>query len=137
VIRDITPDDIPWVMSLGGRRYPAGYDPGGALQALVAAMRIKSAIAWRTDHAFLVANIVNTLWYPQRPQCEVLAICVEEAHHWDAVCLLRASAKWAREQGCARWIVASDTKHSIEAMAKRIGAEPMPRWGINLREPAK
>ena len=131
MIRDIGPDDFPWVFSLAQQRYE-GYDQGGALQALATAVRIPTAIAWRTDHGFLVANTTGTLWYPKRRALEILALCVEEGHHWDAVKLLRASVAWARDKGCERWLVNSDTQHQIGSLAVRAGAMPEPRYVIDL-----
>ena len=133
MIRPIAVEDIPWVMSLAHERYQ-GFDPGGALQALATAMRLPTALAWRDDHAFLVGNITQTLWYPKRRQFEVLAICAEEGHHWQAVALLRASAKWARAEGCARWTVNSDTDHPVGALAERFGAKAVPHYVIDFTE---
>ena len=132
MIRPITADDVPWVISLGSRRYSGEYDPGGGLVALAQAMRLSTALAIRSDHGFLVANILQSVWAPKKRECHVLAICCEEAHPWDAVKLLRASVEWAREQKCLRWLVSSETEHSITRLAWRVGAHAMPFYGIEL-----
>ena len=83
----------------------------------------------------MIGNITQTLWYPQRRQFEVLAICVAEGHHWDAVALLRASKQWAREQGCVRWLLNSDTEHAVGPLAERIGAKEAGVYVIDWEQP--
>ena len=134
MIRDITPNDIPWVMSLASERYKNGWDAGTSLVALTQVMRTPTAGAWRTDHAFLLVNCVSSAWYPKRVCCEVLALCDEEGHHWDAIKLLRHSIEWAKERGCANWSVRSDTHNELGALALRVGAQPAPNYMI-LWEP--
>lgn len=136
MIRPITVDDLPWVLSLGSRRYKDG-DPGGALVALSQAMRSPTALAIRSDYGFLVANINIVGWYPQKRNCYVLAVCVEEGHHsWDAIKLLRASVEWAKEQKCERWWFTSDLEHEREvaSLAERLGAWVVPHYVIKLGE---
>lgn len=133
MIREITPADIPWVVSLGTQRY-RDYDAGGGLEALAQAMRLSTAIAWRSEHGFLVGNIVRTLWAPKVPVLHILAFCVEEGHHWDAVELLRDSIRWARERGCAKWFFNSDTEHRVGPLARRIGARLAECYVVDFRE---
>lgn len=121
MIREIQSDDVPWVLSLGHQRYPS-FDPGGGLIALTAAMREPTAIALRTDHAFLVATVVVPVWNPRRPECHILALCCADGAHWEGVQLLRRSRAWAVEQGCLRWWFWSETEHRVGALAKRVGA---------------
>jgi len=137
VIREITADDIPWVAWLCRTRYDMTfYDEKGGLVALTQAMRLPTAIAWRNDHAFLVGNTQARAWVPKHRTLHILALCVEEGHHWSAVELLRGSVEWARAQGCDRWWLASETEHGVEALARRVGARPMPGWAIDLKESA-
>jgi hypothetical protein len=136
VIRDIGAEDIPWCVALGRSRYDMRlYDEGGGLVALTQAMRLPTALAWRNDHSFLVANTQVRAWAPRHRTLHILALCTEEGHHWAAVELLRGSVEWARAQGCDRWWLASETEHGVEALARRIGARAMPGWAIDLKEP--
>jgi hypothetical protein len=135
VIRAIADDDIPWIVELCRRRYAmAGYDFGGGLIALVQAMKLDTALAWRNDHAFLVGNTQARAWAPKHRTFHILAICSEEGHHWAGVELLRGSIEWAKRQGCERWWIASETEHGVEALALRVGARPFPGYAIDLRE---
>lgn len=132
MIRPITSQDILWVVSLGTQRYSGEYDAVGGLGALAMAISLPTALAIRSDHGFLVANILTSLWRPKRRECHVLAICVEEGHHWEAVKLLRASIEWAQEQRCTRWLVSSDTDHPVAQLAYRVGATPAGFYGVDL-----
>lgn len=131
MIRAVVVDDIPWGLSLVHRRY-GEFDPGGGLIAIGQAMKSQNALAIRSDHGFLVANIVAPGWWPKRRTCQILWLCVEEGYHWEAVKLLRASICWAKERGCTRWWVDSDTKHEVGALAERVGARGVPRYEIDF-----
>lgn len=133
MIRAITADDVPWGMSLAHRRYES-FDPGGALIAIGQAMSLKTALAIRSDHGFLVANITRYGWWPDRRNCHVLWLCVEEGHPWDACKLLRASVEWAKAEGCKRWWLTSETEHAVASLAERIGARVEPSYVIELKE---
>ena len=137
MIRDGTADDIPWALSLAHRRYGGQFDPGVTLVAIANAIRLPTAIAWRTDHGFLVGNIVASVWHPRERSLHVLAICVEEGHHWEAVELLRASVGWARDHGGQKWWLTSETESKVDAMALRIGAKPYPHYVIDFAETDK
>lgn len=132
MIRPITADDVPWGMSLANRRYEERFDPGGALVAIGQAMRLPTALAIRSDHGFLVANILASLWFPKKRTCQILWLCVEEGYHWEAVKLLRTSVAWAKDQKCTRWWVDSETEHEVAALAERVGARAAPRWEIDF-----
>jgi hypothetical protein len=135
VIRDITAEDVAWVLNLGLRRYSLrDYSALGGLEALLQAMKLDTALAWRNDHGWLVANTQTRAWAPKHRTLHILALCVEEGHHWCAVELLRGSVEWARAQGCDRWWLASETEHGVEALARRVGARPMPGYAIDLKE---
>lgn len=136
MIRPITADDIPWIVSLCQRRYGllGYYDFGAGLVALTQAMRLTTAQAIRSDHGFLVADVEFASWKPKRRECHVLAICIEEGHHWEAAKLLRVNIVWAREQGCVRWLLSSETEHGVASLADRVGARVEPRYVIDLEE---
>ena len=134
MIRPIAVEDIAWAMSLAHQRYKKIFDPGHALTVLTMAMRLPTALAWRTDHGFLIANIVASVWHPQRRALHILAVCVEEGHHWEAVELLRASVRWAREQGWQKWWLTSESEHKVDALARRIGGRAYPHYVIELAE---
>lgn len=134
MIRPIVVDDIPWGMSLIHRRYKE-VDPGGAIIAIGQAMKSPNALAVRSDHGFLVATVNIVGWWPQKRNCYVLAVCVEEGHHsWEAIKLLRASVRWAQEQKCERWWFTSDLEHEREvaSLAERLGASPVAHYVLKL-----
>ena len=133
MIRAITVDDLPWVMSLWHHRYSKTYDPGAALIILTQAMR--SALAIRADNAFLVAHTTTAMTHPGQRVCHVLAVCAEEGHHWQAIKLLRASLDWAQEKSCTQWWIDSETGHQVGSLAARVGAMPMPRYVIDIGGP--
>ena len=131
MIRPIEHGDVPWFLSLANKRYPEA-DPGGTLIALSQLMRQSTALTIRSDHGFLVAHILAPVWIPTQRSAHILAICTEEGHHWEAPGLLRYSVVWAREEGCQRWFVSSETKHRIHTLAHRIGASAVPYYGIEI-----
>lgn len=135
MIRNIADADIPWIVELCRSRYDmSGYSFSGGLVALGQAMKLKTALAIRSTHAFLVGNIQVRAWAPEHKTLHILALCCEEGHHWGAIELLRVSIEWAREQECDKWWLASETEHGVEALAQRVGAKAMPGWAIDLRE---
>lgn len=134
MIRPITADDVPWGMSLAHRRYDEAFDPGGALIAIGQALRSPKALAIRSDHGFLVADILTPGWYPKQKNCRIVWLCMEESYHWEAVKLLRASIAWAKDHGCQRWIFTSETDVPIAALAERVGARVEPSYVIELTE---
>jgi hypothetical protein len=135
VIRKLASSDIPWIVELCQRRYDMrGYDFAGGLVSLAQAMKLETALAVRNEYAFLVGNTQARAWAPKHRTFHILAICCEEGHHWAGVELLRHSIRWAREQGCERWWIASETDKGVEALARRVGAQPFPGWAIDLKE---
>ena len=126
------PKDVPWALSLAHRRYKAGYDPGGALLAVMNAINSPNALALRSDHGFLGAHVAFPLWRPEQRDCMVVVLFTEEGHHWEAVRMLRYSVVWAREQKCSRWFLGGDGDKSLAALARRLGAGTMPVYRIDL-----
>ena len=130
--RTITFDDIPWVLSLAYKRYRP-FDPGTTLTWLVGILRRPDALAIRTDHAFLIANIVTGIWQPDERDCHVIFCCAADKHHWEAVRLVKQSVTWARGTGCRKWWFSSETPYSVEQIALRVGAKPdVTRYSIDL-----
>jgi len=131
--RDLTFDDMPWVLSLAHKRYPT-FDPGGALRFLAIVIPAPQALTIRSEGAFLIAShVAAPPWYPDQPECHVMALCAEAGAHWEAARLMRRSVAWAREQGCVRWRFHSETEHLIGALAERVGArKDSPRYVIDL-----
>lgn len=130
--RRITPDDLPWMMSLAYERY-GPYDPGGTLLFLLESLRSPRALMIRSEDAFLIAATVAPPWYPKQRECHVAFLCAKAGCHWQAIKLLRESVQWARLQGCVRWRFHSETDHDVGALCRRIGASPdTPRYRIDL-----
>jgi hypothetical protein len=95
--------------------------------------RQPNTLVIRTQRAYLISNILTPAWHPQEPECHVLFLCAEPKAHWDAMRLVRENVRWAREKGCVRWWICSETEHSIEAFAKRMGAAAaLTRYRLDL-----
>lgn len=95
--------------------------------------QLPTALCLRTDHAFLILNVLTPAWHPKEPEAHVLFLCAEVGKHWDSLRLLRESIKWARERGCLRWWFCSETEHAVDALARRVGAEPAAmRYRLDL-----
>src|SRR5262249_24364993 len=131
--RDLTVDDLPWCLSLGHRRYPATYDPGGALSFLAIVIRNPSALTIRSADAFMVAHYVHgPAWRPNEPECHVMLLCADMGAHWQAAKLLRRSVELAKQRGCVRWRFHSETEANIDGLARWVGArQDSPRWVID------
>jgi hypothetical protein len=120
------------VLSLSSERY-RHFDPGRTLLWLMATVQSPTALCLRTDRAFLIQNIITPAWHPREPEAHVLFLCAEPKAHWDAMRLVKESVRWAKEKGCLRWWICSETENSIEALARRMGAEPaVMRYKLDL-----
>lgn len=129
--RPLTIEDLPWALALAWKRYPP-FHPGAAVNFYQAALKTPTALKLRCEHAFLIGNIVTPAWRPDDHEFHMLVLCAVEAHHWDAIKLLRESVQWARSQGCKRWWFSSDTTYEVEALCRRIGATRQMRYRIEL-----
>ena len=129
--RLITVNDIPWILSLAHERYRP-FDPGRALSWIVDAINNPRSCCIRSDDAFCFAGLGGYFWFPKEPECFVVLLCAAEGKHWQAVRLLRETIEWAREQGCTKWWLSSDTDYEFRALAKRVGAVERPRFLLDL-----
>ena len=131
-LRRIGFDDVPWTLSLAHKRYRS-FDPGLTLTWLIAIIRSPTALAIRSDHAFVIVTITTSAWWPDEPECHTMFVCAAAGHHWETVKLLRQSISWARGRGCVRWWFSSETDCNIEALALRVGAAPrVMRYCVDL-----
>lgn len=125
-------NDLPWLLSLANERYRR-FDPGRTLMWLVDTIKNEYMLASRTTDAFCITSMLTPAWHPKEPEAHVLFLCAAEGAHWQAMSLLRESVAWARGKGCVRYWLSSETEHSIEALAKRVGAEPaVTRYKLDL-----
>ena len=133
--RLITDQDIPWMIELGNRRYSNHYDHM-ATEMWVRGIVLKSPMMFwpcRTDNAFCIAMISTTPWNPSTPEANVVLVCAEEGHMWEAVMLLRASIEWAKRRKCSLWRLSSETDFDLAPIALKLGAkEPNVRWVLRL-----
>src|SRR3974377_1060121 len=90
--RPLTPDDLPWILSLAYERYRP-FNPGTTLTWLVHVMRAPPALALRTEHAFLTGNILFPPWQPKDLEFTVIFLCTVPGYHWQAAGLLRRSVR--------------------------------------------
>lgn len=131
-ITKVVINDLPWLLSLANERYRR-FDPGRTLLWLVDTIKNEWMQTNRTADAFCITSVLTPAWHPKEPEAHVLFLCAAEGAHWQAMSLLRESVRWSKEKGCVRWWFSSETDHSIEALAKRVGAEPsVTRYKLDL-----
>lgn len=131
-IRLVTADDLPWLLSLASERY-RHFDPGRTLVWLINVLRNPNMRITRMEDAFCICSILTPAWHPKESECHVLFLCAAKGAHWQALNLLRESTHWARERECVRWWFCSETDNKIDALAKRVGAEPaVMRFKLDL-----
>jgi hypothetical protein len=128
--KPMTPEDLPWALSLAWDRYQS-FDPGAAAIFFLNCCKSAVTLKIRRPNAFLIATIVNAPWEPKQKECHGLVLCAAPGHHWEAVSLLRQSVVWSHQQGCARWWFTSDLS-SIDALCRRVGAKRETRYTIEL-----
>lgn len=122
--RLLTENDCSWMLELGDRRYPDRYDRLGTEQ-WYRNIVLKGPMMFlpiRTDNAFLIAMLSTTPWMPQTPECNVVLVCAEEGHMWEAIMLLRASIAWAKNRKCSLWRLSSETDFDLAPIAHKLGA---------------
>ena len=134
-LRLITENDIGWMLELGDRRYPGRYDRLGT-EMWVRNIVIKGPMMFlpiRSDNAFLIAMLSTTPWMPQTPECNVVLVCAEDGHMWEAIMLLRASIEWAKQRKCSLWRLSSETDFDLAPIAHKLGAtEANVRYVLRL-----
>lgn len=120
---------------LGDRRYPGRYDRLGT-EMWVRNIVLKGPMMFlpiRSDNAFLIAMLSTTPWIPQTPECNVVLVCAEDGHMWEAIMLLRASIEWARRRKCSLWRLSSETDFDLAPIAHKLGAtEANVRYVLRL-----
>lgn len=129
--RAMTPQDLPWALSLAYDRY-APFDPGAGAIFYLNCLKSEVTLKIRRSHAFLIATVNAPAWRPVEKEAHVLVLCAVEGYHWQAVNLLRESLSWARGQGCRHWRFSSDTTYPVDALCRRIGAKREARYLVEL-----
>ena len=123
------------MLELGDRRYPGRYDRLGT-EMWVRNIVLKGPMMFlplRTADAFLIAMISTTPWMPQAPEANVVLVCAEEGHMWEAIMLLRASIEWAKRRKCTLWRLSSETDFDLAPIAHKLGAnEANVRYVLRL-----
>ena len=130
-----TENDLPWLISLGKKRYGSQYDYT-TVEGWYRNIVLKSPLmfhAARTQNAFAISMISCLPWTPSEFECNIVFICADDGAMWEAMKLLRDSIEWARIRKCVRWKLSSDTETDVYAMAKRLGATQIsPRFSLEL-----
>jgi hypothetical protein len=130
--RRVVPDDLPWLLSLGYRRY-GPYDPGRTLAYLLDAMRNPNGLFIRADRAFCLSALIMPVWSSTELECHVIALCADTGGVWEAAKLLRESVTWAKVHKCRKWRFGSETNFDVGPLARWLGAvEEQPRFRIDL-----
>lgn len=133
--RVTTENDLPWLISLGKKRYGAAYDYT-TVENWYRNIVLKSPLMFhsaRTQNAFAISMISCLPWAPSDFECNIVFICADDGAMWEAMKLLRDSVAWAKLRKCSCWKLSSDTETEIFAMAKRLGAtEVSPRYTLRL-----
>ena len=134
-VRLLTEDDIPWLVSLGQRRYSTAFD-AFSTEMWFRNNVLKSPLMFfpaRTDQAFTVCLIITDAWLPGRRICNNLLLNSEEGAVWEEITLMRAAVEWARKRGCAEYRIWSDDAVDLTAAAVRVGAQPTAvRYTVKL-----
>lgn len=133
-MREVTADDLPWIMTTGYERY-GPYDPGRTLVYLLECIRSPRSLFIRSDKAFVIAVDIMPVWRGRNGECHVLLCCAIDGGHWEASRLLKETIRWARDRKCAKWFFGSETDTDVSALAKYVGAtKPQHRYCIDLME---
>ena len=134
-LRQITPDDMPWIQALCARRYDNRYDfTTSTAWALNIVLRSPLLFhAFRTDRAFSVSHLYTMPWTAKELEVDMMFVCAEEGAMWDVFHLCHASMQWARERSAKRWRISSDTGYELGPIAERLGARRIsPRYVLDL-----
>lgn len=131
----LTENDIPWLISLGKKRYGEKWDYQ-TVETWFRNIVLKSPLMFhhvRLNNAFLISMTSCNPWAPAALECNTVLICADEGAHWEAVALVRAAVEWARKRKCVCWRMASDTHVDLANIARRIGAtEISPRFTVRF-----
>jgi len=131
----LTENDLPWLIFLCKKKYGNQYDEAtceGWFRNIV----LKSPLmfhAVRTANAFAISMISTLPWAPAEFECNIVFVCADDGHMWEAFKLMRDSVAWARKRKCSRWRLTSETDVDLFQMARRLGAtEISPRFTLVL-----
>lgn len=131
--RLLTEDDIPWMYHLGKKRYSVKYD-AVTVEGWIRNLVLKQPLMFlpqRTDHAFCISMLAVTPWFPADFECNIVLLCADENHMWEAMKLMRASIEWGRSRQCKVWRMNSDTEMDFGPLARRVGADEIsPRFAL-------
>jgi hypothetical protein len=124
------------MVDLAARRYPQNFDIRSA-EGWVRNIVMRQPMVFlpiRTDDAFLIALVACIPWKPADMECNVALVCAEDGHMWEALALIRESIEWAKQRGCAKWHISSETGYDFAPIAKRVGAGVCePRYEVRLK----
>lgn len=127
--------DLPWLRQLCLKRYSHQYEPEGT-ENWYRQIVLKNPLlflAIRTDDAFLIQMLSCVPWTPADFTCNVVFICADEGHMWDALSLCRYGIDWAKRRRCTDWRLMGDTGYDLGPMARRLGAKTtQPRYVLKL-----
>lgn len=128
-------DDVQWLYDLCKKKYAHRYDSAtteGWFRNVVLKQPIMF-LAQRTENAFCITMLSISPWLPTEVDANVIFICADDEHLWEAMKLLRSSVEWARARKSTRWRLSSDTEKELAPFARRIGAsEVSPRYVITF-----
>jgi hypothetical protein len=131
----LTENDLPWLIFLCKKKYESRYDPISTEQWFRNIV-LKSPLMFlpvRMPNSFMICMLSTLPWIPSEFDCNVVFICADDGHMWEAMKLLRHSIEWAKKRKCKRWRLCSDTETDLTMMARRVGAwEISPRYTIEF-----
>jgi hypothetical protein len=132
-IRALNEDDVPWLITLGRKRYGLDFDYF-CTESWFRNIVMKQPVLFhpvRTSDAFCISTLSILPWTPARIECNVVFICCDDGAMWQGMHLLRASIEWGRSRKCALWRLSSDTAYDLAPMARRLGVEEItPRFEL-------
>ena len=131
----MTEADVPWLVDLCKRRYDSKYSELET-EAWFRNCVLKSPLlfhAVRTTNAFCISMLSILPWLPNEIECNIVFICADNEHSWEAIKLLRSSIAWAQARKCKLWRICTETNYDLGPLALRVGAkEVTPRYTVTF-----
>ncbi len=136
MIRDVCPDDVPWILDLTRYRY-ADYDPAAVEAILPRLSELPRPFLFiRNDHAALIADPMVYWWRPSVVEVHVVFVAAFPAPGLPGLQLVRRAVEWALEQGASKFHLSSGTGIDMSPIAAAIGAERAdPAFFVDLTKP--
>jgi hypothetical protein len=120
----LTPDEVPWAISLATRRYPP-FDPVSSERWLRSILDREDTAVLTNGRAIAVVGWYVSFRYPSK-RLGKFVFLISEPGSLHGYRIFRNGVDWLRDQGC-EWIdFDGETLTDLTPFARRIGAKQMP-----------